>query len=458
MFQQFYNRENEIEFLEKSYKSKKPGLIIIYGRRRVGKTELVKHFIKNKPSVYFLADERGDYQNLKELQGLMGGFLNDNVFKKVGFNDWVELFNEFSKRLKSKAVIIIDEFPYLITSNKAIPSIFQKIWDTNLSTKEVCLILLGSSISMMETHTLSYKSPLYGRRTGQWKLQPLDFEYLYKFFPNLSTEEIIKVYSVTDGIPAYILSLDLNADFSKNLTENVLKQGSFLYQEAEILLKQELRELANYFNILKAIAMGKTKYGEIVSFTGLDKTLVSKYLNTLIVLHVIKKEFPVTQKKELRNTMYLFEDNYYNFWFRFVYPNKSLLEGGNIKGLRDIIKTDMNLYLSSAFEKVCKKFIVCKPPFVFNKIGKWWHKEEELDIVALNEETKEILFVECKWQDRVDALKILLEIKDKSKLVPWHNQKRKEYFIIFAKSFKEKIKEPNLTLFDLKDFDKAFRN
>lgn len=455
MFQQFIDRDKELDFLNKIYREKKSSLIVIYGRRRVGKTELIKEFIKNKLHIYFLADMRGDYQNLKEMQHFMGDFLQDNLFKKADIRDWIELFYEFSKRIKNKIIIVIDEFPYLIMSNKAIPSIFQKIWDNNLSSKDVCLILLGSSIGMMETAVLGYKSPLYGRRTGQWRALPLKFKYLYKFLPNYSTEDLIRVFSITDGIPAYILTMNPKFSFSENLTENIFKSGSFLYQEAEFLLRQELREQANYFNILKAISMGKMKYGEIVNFTELDKSLVSKYLHTLILLHVIRKEFPVTQKKETRNARYIFEDNYYNFWFRFVYPNKTLIESGKIKELMGIVKTDINIYFSQVFEKLCRDFLFDKSLMVFNKIGRWWHKDKEIDVVALNEKTKEILFAECKWKNRVNAEKTFAELREKSHHVDWNDDKRKQYYAIFAKSFKEKIKEKNVYCFDLKDVEKA---
>lgn len=452
MIQQFVDRRRELEFLEKSYTEKESSLIIIYGRRRVGKTELIKNFIINKPHVYFLADNRGDYQNLKEMQRFMGEFLQDSLFRKADIREWTELFDEFSKKIKSKVVIVVDEFPYLITSNKAMPSLFQKIWDTNLSSKRACLILLGSSIGMMETAVLGYKSPLYGRRTGQWKVLPFRFKFLHKFFPSYSTEDLIKVFSVTDGIPAYILTMNPNISFSANLTENVFNSGSFLYQEAEILLRQELREQANYFNISRAIAAGKTKYGEIATFTGLDKTLISKYLSTLILLHVVKKDFPVTQKKETRNARYVFEDNYYNFWFRFVYPNKTLIEGGKIKELMDFIKPDINMYFSLIFEKVCKELLFDRSPIIFNKIGRWWHKEKEIDVIALNEKTKDILFAECKWKDKVNAERVLAKLKEKSKHVSWFNNARKEHFAVFGKSFFRESED--CSCFDLKDLKK----
>lgn len=376
--------------------------------------------------------------------------MHDNVFSKADIREWTELFDEFSKRIKEKVIIVIDEFPYLITSNKAIPSLFQKIWDTNLSSKPVYLLLLGSSIGMMETAVLGYKSPLYGRRTGQWKVLSLKFNHLHRFLPGYSVEDLIKTFSVTDGIPAYIQTFNPNYTFSKNL-KNVFNPGNFLYQEAEFLLQQEFREQATYFNIAKAISAGRTKFGEIATFAELDKTMVSKYLNTLILLHVIKKEFPVTQKKETRNARYTFENNYYNFWFRFIYPNKTLIEGGKMKELMNIVKPDFNRYVSLIFEKVCREILFDVSPIVFNKIGRWWHKDKEIDNIALNERTKEILFVECKWKDNVDADNVLIDLKGKSEYVKWFNDPRKEHFAIFAKSFSKKSE--TCLCFDLGDLD-----
>ncbi|NCN39471.1 MAG: ATP-binding protein [Candidatus Aenigmarchaeota archaeon] len=286
------------------------------------------------------------------------------------------------------------------------------------------------------------------------KILPLKFKHLIEFFPDYSPEDLIKVFSITDGIPAYMLSMNPKLNFQENLKENVLNSGSFLCQEAEILLRQELREQSNYFNILKAIANSRNKYGEIVNFTELDKTLISKYLSTLILLHVIRKEFPPTQKKETRNARYVFEDNYFNFWFRFIYPNKTLIESGKKNELEDAIKDDLNVYFSQAFEKICADFIFESQAAAFNKIGRWWHKDKEIDIVALNEKMKDILFVECKWKDNVNPEKILENLKEKAKYVEWNNDKRKERYAIFAKSFSKKIKNGDVLLFDLNDMKK----
>jgi AAA+ ATPase superfamily predicted ATPase len=458
MSQQFVDRENELRLLEDTYKQNKSSLIIIYGRRRIGKTELIKQFIKDKRHIYFLADTRTDRDNINEIQKAISSCIQNPLFERVEFTDWLELFREFEKLLKERVIIVIDEFPYLIESNKAIPSIFQKIWDLNLSEKDICLVLLGSSISMMEDHTLNYRAPLYGRRTAQLQLQPLKFKYIGKFLP-YRVEELVKVYGITDGIPLYILKFEPGLNFDDNLKENIFRVGKFLYQEAEILLKEELRETARYFSILKAIAYGKHGFGEIVNFTKLDKGIISKYLDNLAIIRLIRKEYPVTQKKEVRNARYVFNDNYFNFWFRYVYPYKSLIEEGRIDRLFYLIKEDFNSYLGFVFEKICMEFLWEQElPFLFTKLGRWWHRDKEIDLVALNEGTKEIAFFEVKWSDLKleEARRTLRELEGKASFVDWNKRERQEHFGLIAKRLegKEKLKAEGYLCYDLGDIEK----
>jgi len=462
MIQQFVDRENELRLLDDTYKQNKSSLIIIYGRRRIGKTELIKQSIKDKPHIYFLADTRTDRENIKELQKAFSSYIQNPLFEKVEFTDWIELFREMEKLLKERVIIVIDEFPYLIESNKAIPSIFQKIWDSILMGKDVCLVLLGSSISMMEDYTLDYRAPLYGRRTAQLQLQPLKFEYLGEFLP-YSMEELVRVYGVTDGIPLYIMKFEPGLNFEENLKENVFKVGKFLYQEAEILLKEELRGTARYFSILKAIGYGKHRFGEIANFTNLDKGIISKYLDNLAIIRVIRKEYPVTQKKEVRNARYVFNDNYFNFWFRYVYPYKSLIEEGKTERLFDLMKDDLNSYLGLVFEKISKEFLWRQElPFLFTKLGRWWHKDKEIDLVALMEERKEIAFFEVKWRDLKleEARSILAGLKEKSEFVDWNKGERKEHFGLIGKRVegKEELKDEGYLCYDLEDMGKRCGN
>ncbi len=460
MFQQrFVNRRRELQFLEEAYGKNTAQLLLLYGRRRIGKTELVKQFAKNKPHLYFLADERGDIFNIQELKKIMAVYLNDPLFEKAAIQDWVELFHEFAQRMPRKTLIAIDEFPYLIKENKAIPSLFQKIWDLYLSKTDCMLILLGSSISVMETEVLGYHSPLYGRRTGQWKVEPLQFKELHAFFP-YSMEEQIACYAILDGIPLYLLQFNPEKDVIENMLTTVLRKGEFLYQEAEILLRQEVREPSHYFAILKAISFGMHSFGDIVHFSQLDKTIVSKYVENLQRIHIIEKEFPVTQHRETRNARYIFTDNYFHFWFHFVYPNKSLIEEDKQDILWKKIKEDFHLYVSTKFERLCRTSLYAvgeKLHFVPEKAGRWWHKEKEIDVVALNEQNNAILFAECKWQEHVSAQKVLHELREKAAFVDWNNNKRTEYYVIFAKSFKEKSKESNVLLIDLIEMEKIMK-
>jgi uncharacterized protein len=433
MFKQFVNRQQELEWLEKNYQKKENNFLIIYGRRRIGKTELIKQFIKDKQHIYFLAGTKPDKENISELQTIMADFLKDDIFNKIQFAGWEELFKEFIKNLKKTIIVTIDEFPYLIEGNKAIPSIFQKIWDEILKDKKIMLILCGSSIGMMETQVLGYKSPLYGRRTGQWKLKPFKFKDLKLIFISSSFEDKLRYFSILDGIPQYLTKMDVKESLTWNLKNRIFKKGEYLYEEAENLLRQEFREPRNYFSILQAISEGFKKYGEICNRTGLNKSLTSQYLSNLIELHIVKKEFPVTQKKESRNANYYLSDNYFDFWFQFIYPNKSLIEEDKQEILLSNISEKLQKYHAFIFEQVCRQFFLdINSSYV--KVGRWWYKDIEIDLVGLNEERNSIVFGECKWTNKKIDVDILENLKRKSEYVEWKKNKRKEEFILFSKS------------------------
>ena len=451
MIQQFIDRKEELESLNRFYQTKKKQFIVIYGRRRIGKTELIKQFIKHKPHVYFLADNRDDIFNIKELQKQFSAYLDDSLFEKAQINDWYDLFKEFAKKInKGRMILVIDEFPYLIRANNSILSIFQKVWDEILSHTNLFLILCGSSISMMEKEVLAYNSPIYGRRTGQIRIQPVKFQYLRQFFPNFNKKELIEAFSVLDGIPLYLLKFSDKESIEQNIIKNIFNNAQFLYEEAEILLRNELRELGNYSVILKAIAYGNSRFGNIVNYTGLDKTMITKYIENLINLHIIKKEYPVTSKKEIkRDALYRFNDNYFHFWFRFVYPNKSLIEESRVEPLIAELRDKFKQYVSFVFEDVCRQRLMEKLEFA--RLGRWWHKEIEIDLIGIDEKCKKIIFIECKWKDNVDAGLVLNELKEKSKYVQWHNDQREEYYCVVAKSFKDRVREKNVLLFDLDD-------
>ena len=461
MLQLFVNRQQELQFLEEHYKTKAAELVVIYGRRRVGKTEFTIQFSKNKPHIYFLADQRPETELIQELKQQMSLYLQNESFAKLAIQDWIELFNEFTKWNKNiHVVIIIDEFPALIETNHAAPSIFQKIWDQNLKNTPTMLILLGSSIAMMETEVLNYKSPLYGRRTAQWKLEPLKIHHLKPFFPHYNLETLIHVYACLGGVPAYVQKFNPQNSFWQNVQQKILTKGEFLYEEAEFLLREELREPRNYNIILKAIAQEAQTYGEILNKTSIDKSMLSKYASVLDDLGFIKRTHPIGTTPKPRKSQYTIADNYLNFWFKYVFPNKTELEAGNSENVLNKIKQDYNTYLGHVFEQVATELLTemktnHKLPFTFTSMGKWWFKNNEIDLIALDEEKQTATFIETKWSNlnKKDCQRILQNLKAKAQHFKW-DRKTENYAIIAKKiNEKEELKKQAHLIFDLHDFE-----
>ncbi len=458
--QKFIDRERELEFLERAYNSERAEFLVIYGRRRIGKTELLLHFARDKPHVYFLATERPYRDNLRELQRLLSEFLDDELFGRVAFEDIDELLMAFAERIGGKRVIlIIDEFPLLVEHHRPVLSLLQKTWDLKLSETRIMLILCGSSVSAMESEVLAYKSPLYGRRTGQWQLTEIPFFHIGEFLPDYAVDDLVKTWGVVGGIPAYLLQFDPKKGFDENVVENVLSKGAFLYEEAEFLLREELREPANYFAILQAIASGRNRFGEIVSSTGLDKSLVSKYLSVLQRLRIVEREVPVTAtlKEARKRGLYSIADNYFAFWFRYVLPNKGYLEAGLAEEVWERSKGDFNAYMCSIFEKLARnpEVFLRLTGFRFTKLGRWWHRGEEIDLVALNERERKALFVEVKWKElsEKETRGILKDLKRKAELVRLIDWKKSYGLVAKNVEVKEELRAEDWLVWDLEDFN-----
>jgi len=462
----FLNRKKELDFLSRKYKNNGFQFIVIYGRRRVGKSELITHFCENKSHVYFLANKRGTANNASRFIELTANVFGDFIPE---INNFQDSFKYILKKVKNKKfVVCIDEFSYLIEKDPDITSDFQIIIDRILKNSNIMLILCGSSISMMEKGVLSSKSPLYGRRTGQWKLQPFKIKDLFDYFHPIDLEEFIKVFSIFGDIPLYFLLYDKKKDLFFNVKNNILTKGELLYREGEILLKEELREPETYFDILKATSI-IAKPSKIANLAGINAKDLPKYIKNLQAMGIIEKINPITLKKEkTKTTSYFIRDNFLNFWFKFIYPNLSQLEERRVDDISMLVQNNLKELIEKRFEIFCKKLIMEKVvlgTFIFTKIGKQWGKFKgekgkntyEIDICALNEDRKEILFGECKWKDKVDVDEVVNNLKKKAGYVKWHNEKRKESYVVFAKSFKKKIKEENVFLFDLEDIMKGLK-
>ncbi len=342
----FVDRQNELSHLTRLGESARPELLILFGRRRTGKTALLRHFAKGRKCLFYSADLSSEHNQLAQLTENVFQLTHDAFLQTQPFGSWESALRYIFDHLPSSApLVIIDEFPYLCASNRALPSILQKIWDQSPVDHRFFLILCGSTIGFMEKEVLSAKSPLYGRRTGQMDLQPFDFDALADFFPGLPAHDRVCVYAVLGGIPAYLERYDVRLTLEGNIREGILDKHSPLFEEPRFLLMQELNEPSLYFSILKAIAFGRTRLNEIAQDTGIvDRHKVNKYISVLRDLRIVKREVPVTEDKpyKSRKGIYVLADNYFRFWFRYVYANMSSLDAAGARFVwEEKIKPDL---------------------------------------------------------------------------------------------------------------------
>lgn len=411
----FIGRKREMEKLESEY-SRDSSFVVIYGRRRVGKTTLIKEFLKDKTAFYFLATEEIESQSMKRLAGVVARTTKNRLLQNATFTDWLDLFQVIADyEPEKKKVFVIDEFPYLVKTNSAFPSILQNAWDEVLKDKNVMLILSGSLIGMMQKHALSYDSPLYGRRTSQMRLAPLLFTDIYAV-QSLSFTESVEQYAVTGGVPKYLEFFEDGRELTEQIKDAVLSKNGFLYEEPFFLLKSESMTAVNYFSIIKAIADGNHKIGKIAGVLGIESSKLTPYLSTLSDLGFVEKRTPVTEKnpEKSRKGLYFIADNFIRFWFKYVYPYKGELELDNMQIVLEEMKKDFETkFVAFAYEDICKDIFanLCKRgvvDFVPSRIGAYWLNDytgdTEIDVMAVDNQNKRIFAGECKdHRNPVDA-------------------------------------------------------
>jgi AAA+ ATPase superfamily predicted ATPase len=438
----FWDRERELGFLEKEYRKPGGSLMVVYGRRRVGKTTLLKEFMADKPALYFLADQQLETEQRRRFQETLASFLADPLILGVEFKNWDTLFAYLEQHasFERKVVLVLDEFQYLARANPAFPSILQRLWDERWRERNVFLLLCGSLVGMMYNTTLSYQSPLYGRRTGQIRLRPLSFVDYGGVFPQRSFNQQVELYSVTGGVPKYIEAFAGEHDLLTLLTEQVLDRHGPLYDEPHFVLSEEISEGATYFSILRAIAHGERKVGKIAGLLEVQTNRLSRYLRTLIDLDLLEHRVPITetQPEKSKRGLYFLADQFFRFWFHYVFPNRSYLEVGNVDYVRRKIEDSFDQYVSLAFEECCRQHLwhlmeQGKLPFTLQRIGAWWSKDAEIDVVGLNEETGDIVFGECKWSRQPVAMATLAALRDKARCVDWRSDQRQEHFVLFSR-------------------------
>ena len=453
MVQQFIGRNEELAFLTEKYSSKEAEFIVIYGRRRVGKTELIRQFSRDKPHIYFQCERSEPKIIIREFQARLAGAIGEESFGKLRLSGWYELFEEAARlpplnredaaESHDKFIIIFDEFPYLAETDSTTTSVFQKLWDQLLSKLPVMLILCGSSMGMMEREVLSAKSPLFGRRTGQILLKALTPFEIKEFFPGYSFEDVLRVFGVCDGIPAYVRKFDPGKSFARNLEDRVLNKNEYLYAEGEFLLKSEFREYRKYFILLSLLAKGKRSFNELTTSSGLDKGLVSKYLSKLQALKLVTTDHPVTVRYEKsRKARYRITDHFLMFWFRFIFAKRHQLEEFGSLELGDVQK-EFSVHMGFVFEQVCREYIKKNHGKGYPFVGSWWNRKgQEIDVVALDIGYRNAILGECKWGGGELGTQVFWKLLEKQRILESeHPLESVRYLLFSGRGFSDELKD-----------------
>lgn len=435
----FIGRNDELKALKKMYMSGRFEFAVIYGRRRVGKTALINHFIDDKKAIYFMGVESSEKQNLENFSRSIieysSGISAQNTFSS--FQAALEYI--FKLSVKERIVLVIDEYPYVARSSKSLASTLQMLIDQYKDSSKLMLILCGSSMSYMEDNVLAYKAPLYGRRTAQLKILPFDFEETCRYLGSMADEDKALIYGMVGGTPQYLLQIDEGLSVEENIKDTFLNPVSFLFEEPINLLKQEVREPAIYTAIITAVAQGATKMSEIATKVGENTSVCSTYIKNLIDLGIIQKETPYGEKIS-KKSLYILEDNMFRFWYRFVFDNNSIIMRGASDVVYRRIYPEFSDYMGNVFEEICKQYlwkmlIKGNTPIQFSSLGRWWgnnpleKKQIEIDIVA-EQDKDTALFGECKWRNEKTDTEVLDTLIYKGKLFPYKSQ----YYYLFSKA------------------------
>ena len=435
----FIGREQELNTLNKLYHSDKFEFVVIYGRRRVGKTALISEFSKDKDTIFFTGVETNAKQNLDNFSRCIMEY-NTGIAVDSSFSSFQSALEYVFGLAKTKRlVLVIDEYPYVARASKSLASTLQLLIDKNKDSSKLFLILCGSSMSYIEDHVLAYKAPLYGRRTAQLKIKPFDFFEVCRYFAKFSDIDKALAYGIVGGTPQYLMQIDDHLSIEDNIKNTHLTPSSSIFEEPNNLLKQEVREPAIYNAVITAIATGCSKMNEISNKIDEDTSVCATYIKNLIALGIVKKESPYGEKSS-RKTIYSIEDTMFSFWYRFVPENISVISRGATDLAYRRIAPELPSYMGGVFEEICKQYLwkqllSGECPVEFSSLGRWWgndpkeKRQAEIDILA-EQDKNTALFGECKWTNEKVDLGVLETLIKRSELFPYKNV----HYYLFAKS------------------------
>lgn len=443
---EFIGREKELGLLKKENK-RRSSFILLTGRRRIGKTRLIKEFFEDKDSLYFLATSQNKNQLLDDFSNSVSQYTG----LTASFKTWTEAFKFITSIKKERKYLAIDEFQYLLTVDPGAKKEFQYIWDEILSESEVCLIVCGSHISVLKNLAEDESSPLYGRFTRHITLKQLPFSEIVGDDYRGSLEK----YAVLGGVPRY-MELFGNHSLIEGLEECVYDPTSMMFDDPYILLQGEVQNTVTYMSVMKAIAAGNRKLSGIAGAIETSATTLPPYLKKLTDIGMVYRDVPVTEKypDKSKTALYNIADNYTAFWFRFVYPFSSQLTMGKTGSARKMLKDQfIDNHASFIFEDVCRELtwdLTDSLGFIPEKIGRWWNKTTEIDLVAINDTEKKIFIAECKyWSEKPVSHKVLSDLIVKTQKIEGISEYTVKYGLFSVTGFDQSlISEKEVVLVD----------
>lgn len=405
MDEPFLGRAAELQLLAAAHAAPTSAFIPVYGRRRVGKSQLILRFLRDHPGIYFLGKQAPGALQLREFQEEAAAVLREPLLATATFDGWKGALAAVVERWPAdrKLVLALDEFQWTAWASPELPSVLQDLWDRGWRTSgRILLILCGSYVGFMEREVLGRKSPLFGRRTAQIQLRPFGYREAALFHPSYSVIDRARAYFVCGGVPWYLRRFDPRRSIEANVVAELLAEHAPLRREPEFLLREELREVESYHAVLFAIAAGRRTARDIAAATGIGDRALHYYLQQLVELGYVRRRYPLAGgRPAARSVRFVLDDALVRFWFRFVFPHTSYLaQMGPERTFRERIRPELDAYFGGCFEALCREAL----PALYARdgvgasfeVGEYWDTHCQIDVVGFRQDGWTDLG-ECKW-------------------------------------------------------------
>ena len=426
----FVGRKRELKTLNDLNRRQGSQFLVLYGRRRIGKTYLIRHWLDQVapeiPTLYWVATQTSTVRQLRDFSQTLFRYINPNIpiSPDFSYQSWETALQQVAQLAQTgRFVLVLDEFTYVMQANPELASILQRVWDHHFKQGQLFLILTGSLLGIIERTTLDYKAPLYGRATGRMKLHPLPFGALRSLFPNMTTEQRVAVYAMVGGVPAYLNLFSDQLNIRENIEACLVNPANVMATDAVFLLKEQFDDPRNYTAVIESIANGAHRLTEIAKMAGLATNHLTGYLKLLQDLGYIERQVPATVRHPERSKKgrYTITDPYLRFYFRFLRPYIADIEYGRLRPVLDLLETHLTDFIGTyTFEELCQEWVRTKVDldefyFLADRVGGFWSKSAQCDVVAINWRSKSIFLGECKWgrsEQGLDVVETLRRRRD----------------------------------------------